>query len=139
MNDSWTWSHIKAVAQVSQSSGLALGSCAGPRRIFLAQQCRYSGLSNTGCSWVCSCITISALCAPKGSRAIFYEQAKLSQRTQTLATVADLHQRLLLTQLRQSRIILLFSPINPPGWKISVVESRIKAITTVCLFCGAPI
>lgn len=88
MSDSWIWAHIKAVAQVSQSSSVALGSCAGPRRIFLAQWCRYSDMRNTVCSWVCSCILISALCAPKETRAVFYEQAKLSQRTPTHASVA---------------------------------------------------
>lgn len=49
------------------------------------------------------------------------------------------HQRLLLTQLRQSRLIILLPPINTPDWKISVVEAAIKAIPIVCLFRSAPI
>lgn len=90
--------------------------------------------------FVLGCVAVSPfLLSVLLKEAELYFMSKPNYPREHKLSVADLHQRLLLTQLRQSRIILLFSPINPPGWKISVVESRIKAITTVYLFCGAPI
>lgn len=69
----------------------------------------------------------------------FMSKPNYPSKHELLPEQLDLHQRLLLTQLRWSGMIILLPPVNTPGWKISVVETGLKAVTIVCLFCGAPI